>query len=198
MQTLCLIVNEPLPFALLSPFQGGAEVEVKVGGNLLSLLTEDLGLSEEAIARIQTVFWRSKPVDDIAGCVISDGGVLTLSAALPGLVGAVLRRDGYWAAMRDSITHQNDGSAQHTGRGIITIKLFNFMLSEVGPLLLKRGIRLGAAELTAILNDSSFIDQLVGARLAGREIAIDKLGGLLFGEEKIMLCIETVSVIGTD
>ena len=190
MQTLHLTFRQPLPTALLRPFQKGAQVEVRVGGDLLSLLTDDLSLTEEGIAKIQTIFWQSKPVDDIAGCVVRDGGVLALSAALPGLVGAVLRRDGFWSAMRYSITHRDEGAASTASRGVITIKLFNFMLTEVGPLLLKHGIRLDVADLAGLLNDSSVRQQLAAVRLADREVAVAELGGLLGGEQTILLSVD--------
>jgi hypothetical protein len=195
---LLLTFREPLPSGLLRPFQRGAQVEVKVGGDLLSLLTEDLCLTEEGIAKIQTIFWQSKPVDDIAGCVVRDGGVLALSAALPGLVGAVLRRDGFWSAMRDSITHQDEGAVQTTSRGVITIKLFNFMLSEVGPLLFKRGIRLDVAGLASLLNDPSVRQKIEEVRLANQEVAVDTLGGMLAGEQMILLCVNSLERADTE
>ena len=198
MQTLRLKIREPLPPAILRPFQRGAQVEVEVGGDLLSLLTDDLCLTEEGIAKIQTIFWQSKPVDDIEGCVVRAGGVLALSAALPGLVGAVLRRDGFWSALRDSITHQDEGAGQTTSRGIITIKLFNFMLDEVGPLLLKRGIRLDVADLAALLNDQSVRQQLAGAYVAEQEVVVDQLGGMLGAEQTLMLCVDTLESAGAD
>ena len=190
MQTLHLVVKDPLPSPLLRPFQKGAKVEVETGINLRSLLLDDLCLTEEGIAKIQTIFWQSKPVDDIDGCVVRDGGVLALSAALPGLVGAVLRRDGAWAAMRDSITHQDEGTAQTSARGVITVKLFNFMLTEVGPLLLKRGIRLDAADLAALLNDSLVRQQLAEVRLADQEVEVGQLGKLIGGEQTVLLHVD--------
>ena len=198
MQTLHLTFRAPLPSALLRPFQKGAQVEVKVGGDLLSLLTEDLCLTEEGIAKIQTIFWQSKPVDDIAGCIVRDGGVLALSAALPGLVGAILRRDGAWSAMRDSITHQDEGYVQTSSRGVITIKLFNFMLAEVGPLLLKRGIRLDVTGLAALLNDPLVRQKLEEVRLANQEVAVDTLGGMLAGEQMILLCVNSLDRADTE
>ena len=190
MQTFHLVVKDPLPSPLLRPFQKGAKVEVETGINLRSLLLDDLCLTEEGIAKIQTIFWQSKPVDDIDGCVVRDGGVLALSAALPGLVGAVLRRDGAWAAMRDSITHQDEGTAQTSARGVITVKLFNFMLTEVGPLLLKRGIRLDAADLSALLNDSSVRQQLAEVRLADQEVEVGQLEKLIGGEQTVLLQVD--------
>lgn len=138
MQTLHLTVKSPLPKALLRPFQKGVGIEVKVGDDLLQLLTEDLCLSDEGIAKIQTIFWQGKPVDDISACTVRHGGVLALSAALPGLVGACLRRDGFWSGLRDSISHEDEEEMKGISHGVITVKLFNFMLAEVGPLLLER------------------------------------------------------------
>jgi hypothetical protein len=160
---------------------------VEVGGSLLSLLTEDLCLTDSGIEKIQTIFWQSKPVDDIEGCVVRDGGVLALSAALPGLVGAVLRRDGAWSALRDSITYQHEDAEQTVTRGIITVKLFNFMLDEVGPLLLKRGIRIDVADLAALLNDPAVRRQLAGVYIADQEVSVEQLGSLLAGEQTVLL-----------
>ena len=187
MQTLHLVVKKPLPSPLLRTFQKGAKVEVEVGISLRSLLIDDLCLTEEGIAKIQTIFWQSKPVDDIDGCVVRNGGVLALSAALPGLIGAVLRRDGAWAAMRDSITHQDEGAAQNTSRGIITVKLFNFMLSEVGPLLLERGIRIDLADLAYLLNDPAARQAVEQVHLGSQEVTIEQLGQLLGAEQTILL-----------
>ena len=198
MQTLHLTFRQPLPSALLRPFQRGAQVEVRVGGDLLSLLTEDLCLTEEGIAKIQTIFWQSKPVDDIAGCVVRDGGVLALSAALPGLVGAVLRRDGFWSVLRDSITHQDEEAAQTASRGVITIKLFNFMLSEVGPLLLKRGIRLDVADLAGLLNDASVREQLTEVRLGDHEVDLDQLGGVMGSDKTVLLVVNSIDSDGIE
>ena len=194
MQTLHLVIREPMPTALLRPFQKGARIEVEVGGDLLSLLTDELCLTEAGIAKIQTIFYQSKPVDDISTCTVQDGGVLALSAALPGLVGAVLRRGGFWSAMRDSITHQDEEAEHTTSRGIITVKLFNFMLAEVGPLLLERGIRMDMVDPAALLTEPTIRQQLVQASLADRNVSVDELGRLLAGEQAVLLRVDTVGL----
>ena len=198
MQTLHIVIQEPLPTALLRPFQKGAQVEVEVGGDLLSLLTDELSLTEEGISKIQTIFYQSKPVDDISTCTVQDGGVLALSAAMPGLVGAVLRRGGFWSAMRDSITHQDETIEQTTTRGVITVKLFNFMLEEVGPILLERGIRIEVADLAALLTEKTVAQRLVKASLAETEVRIGQLGGLLGGEQTVLLQVSTLQESETE
>jgi len=94
----------PLFFSLL---QKGFMLEVKVGCSVRSLLLDQMGLSAEYIERrIQTLFVDSKPVDDLDRVAIRDGSTLALSSAMPGLLGATLRRGGYYAAMRSQITHR--------------------------------------------------------------------------------------------
>ena len=129
-----------LPPALVGLFQKGLKVEVELGTDLITLLHNDLCLSDEGIDRIQTIFWQGQPVDDLQNCLTVEGGVLALSAALPGLVGACLRRGGAWARLRSSITHSQEETHEEHRRGWITVKLFNFMLREIGPILLERGV----------------------------------------------------------
>lgn len=190
MQTLHLIVKGPLPKPLLRPFQKGVGIEVKVGDDLLHLLTEDLCLTDEGIAKIQTIFWQGKPVDDIGSCTVRHGGVLALSAALPGLVGACLRRDGFWSGLRDSISHQDEDELKGISRGIITVKLFNFMLAEVGPLLLERGILVDTVDTTAIMVDQTVSRSLVKAIEGQAAIEHDSVEGLIDLEKTTLLRVE--------
>jgi hypothetical protein len=100
--------------------------------------------------------------------------------------------------MRDSITHQDEGYVQTSSRGVITIKLFNFMLAEVGPLLLKRGIRLDVTGLASLLNDPSVRHKMEEVRLANQEVAVDTLGGMLAGEQMILLCVNSLDRADTE
>lgn len=193
MQTLHLTVKSPLPKALLRPFQKGVGIEVKVGDDLLQLLTEDLCLSNEGIAKIQTIFWQGKPVDDIAACKVRHGGVLALSAALPGLVGACLRRDGFWSGLRDSISHEDEEEIKGISHGVITVKLFNFMLAEVGPLLLERGVLVDTADANAIIADQEVGRGLVKAIEGQDTIEHEGLKGLIDLENTTLVRVEIQS-----
>ena len=118
------------------------------------LLHDSFGLTDEYIeARIQTVFLDGKPVDDIDTALIRDGSTLALAPAMPGLMGAMLRRGGYYAPMRSGITHRGDAAPQGIGQGRITVKLFGMALRELGPQLLERGIEVDAGDLAQIIRE---------------------------------------------
>lgn len=54
--------------------------------------------------RIQTLLLNGLAVDNLDTAVLRSGARLALSAAMPGVAGATLRRDGHYAPMRKSIT----------------------------------------------------------------------------------------------
>lgn len=117
-----------------------------------SFLTEDLGVDPAyAKERITTVFLDGQVVDDLARAPLRDRSLLALSAAMPGIVGATLRRGGYYAAMRAAITRTAEREPQHEQGGhVVRVKLFNLLIAELGPVLLAHGILVGAAERAAI------------------------------------------------
>jgi hypothetical protein len=104
-------------------------------------------------ARIQGIFLNGKPADDIETALIRDGARLTLSGAMPGLVGIALRRRGPLAVFRHSITHRETGDYSYTGKGIIQLKLLNLLMKEMGPELLRKGIYINASELAGYLGN---------------------------------------------
>jgi hypothetical protein len=102
-------------------------------------------------ARVTTIFLDSKPVDDVTTATVRDGATIALSGAMPGLVGATMRRGGYYAAMRGTISHA-DSATESGGRiGTVRIKLFNLLLPELGPTLLRRGVLIAAPSLADFL-----------------------------------------------
>lgn len=120
--------------------------------SLAGFLVEDLGLARDYVRnRITTVFLDGEVVDDLEAATLRDGSRLALSAAMPGLVGATLRRGGPYAAMRAEITRaraqRQDAAA---GGAVIQVKLFNMLIAEVGPVLLERGVLLERAVLAAL------------------------------------------------
>ncbi len=121
--------------------QSGFIVRCRVGVSIKALLCEQFGLTPEyVVERISTIFLDGKPVDDIESAIIKDGSRLALSAAMPGLVGATMRREGVYASLRSSITYEEKHSNYQSKEGTVTIKLFNLLMEELGPIFLKRGI----------------------------------------------------------
>ena len=131
--------------------QQGVRARRRVGRPLGAFLREELGAGPETIGRIQSIFLDGRPVDDIAAAVVRDGSTLALSAALPGLVGATLRRGGTYASFRSGITHQGQGGACAPGTGWVTVKLFNLIMDELGPGLLRGGVLVRASDLAGLL-----------------------------------------------
>lgn len=122
---------------------------------LLGFLTAQLGIDDAYVrTRIETIFLDGMVVDDLETSVVHDGSTVTLSAAMPGLVGATLRRGGYYRAMRSGIswsTLAGPDTAAAAGPGLVRVKLFNLVLRELGPQLLGRGVLLDPGPATEAL-----------------------------------------------
>lgn len=144
----------------LRPFfpllQQGFAVRAQVGCSIRELLCSQFGIDPDYLKqRITTIFLNSKAIDDPDTSRVGNGATLALSAAMPGLVGATMRRGGYYAAMRGALTHHEtfvDAGEQY---GRIRIKLFNLLMAELGPGFLRMGIILPSDELTAFLAEQS-------------------------------------------
>ena len=133
-------------------YSKGVVIRASLACTLKELLCEQVGVAPEYLEkRIQTVFLDGQPVDDVDQATVSNGATIALSAAMPGLVGAVLRKGGTFAGLRKSITYCSDTNGQVTCSGSVTVKLFNMTTREVGPLLMSHGIIIKGDELLDII-----------------------------------------------
>jgi hypothetical protein len=128
-------------FALL---RKGFCLETTLPGDLETLLRDRLSIPAEYLAqRVQTVFLDGRAVDDMARVQATDGSVVALSAAMPGLVGATLRKGGQLNVLRRSISSRDGtGDGREAAPGWVTVKLFNLVCDELGRDVLHRGILL--------------------------------------------------------
>jgi hypothetical protein len=134
--------------------QKGVTVPAMAGCTLRSLLSDQFAIPGDYVTeRITTVFIDNRPVDDLDRTIVQDGSRVTLSAAMPGLVGATMRRGGFYAALRQGISHVSESRAAAGACGTVRVKLFNLLLAELGPLVLARGLILEPVELTALLKE---------------------------------------------
>jgi len=133
---------KPDRMSLFSPLLGqGFTLKIRTGISVRDLLCRQIGVSDDYLdQRIQTIFLDGKVVDNVDTAVIRQGSALALSAALPGLAGATLRRGGAYAAMRSQISHKNNTVDDSAENGTVTLKLFNLVALELGPMFLKQGI----------------------------------------------------------
>jgi len=140
-------------------------------------LCDICGLSaSQVLTRIQTIFLNGMPVDNLETAVVRDGDTLALSAAMPGLVGATMRSGGVLACFRGTITHQGNATNASPG-GILSIKLFNLLIKELGPMFLGQGVLVSGENIKTMLALLS-IDDLqtcTGATLNQRVVDPAKL-----------------------
>lgn len=181
--------------------QAGVKVDAQAGKSVKATFIEEFGLNSKHINQIQTVFLDGKAVDDLDASVIRDGSVLALSSAMPGLVGATLRRGSYYAAMRSQITavDTQDKDAVASQPGIITLKLFNLVLRELAPIFLKRGIWVEKAALHHFLaaHAGDIAKNCKEAYLDGHRIAPETVPEINWLEVDDLICVR-VQTKGSD
>src|SRR4030042_280183 len=143
------LVAEPKLFEkFLQLLQKGVKVTAQVGSTVRSFLSDDLGVSPADVdKRIQTLFLNGKAIDNPDAAFLKEGSTLALSAAMPGLLGATLRKGSYYARMRNEISYQEQSQAITVHEGFVLLKLFNLLSPEIGPAILAGGVWLKGEEL---------------------------------------------------
>lgn len=190
---LCLVATADMISRFFPLLQRGVMVRVRVGCSVRKFLSDEIGVSPEALERIQSIFLDGGPVDDLDSAMIRDGSSLALSAAMPGLVGATMRRGGAYSSFRSTITHRETGAPCASGSGFVQVKLFNLMTGELGPGLLAKGIFVTSSEFRDFLagQDADFWLGCRDAFLDGRPVEAGALkdGSWLSGHDRIFLSI---------
>ncbi len=153
-KSLSLTLKPDLLYLFSPLLQQGVIIKTEVGCSIKDLLSRDLGITAEYMeSRIQTVFLDGKAVDDLDSAIIHDGSALALSGALPGLVGATLRRKGTYASLRQAITLSEEKATVPQKEGRVVVKLFNLLVPELGLLLLAQGFWINGEELEQFLGE---------------------------------------------
>jgi hypothetical protein len=183
MTTKISFVLKPDHLAAFAPLlQQGVQVEAQVGCDIQSLLCDQFQFLPDYLAdRINTIFLNGKPVDDVGLALVADGDTLALSASMPGLVGATFRKGGCLASFRGSISYRKGETETAACQdGTITLKLFNLLIPEMGPLFLERGVWISGHALHACLDGYAGDLKTIVVRLEydGRPIDPAKMGDL--------------------
>lgn len=148
-------------------FQRGVVVAIAGPRSVADFLVVDLAIEPDYVRRtIATVFVDSMVVDDLDRTMLRPGSTLTLSAAMPGLVGATLRRSSYYSAMRAEVSwHEGcGGDRDDESAATIRVKLFNLIIPGVGPSILRRGIMLAHDEAARILGPDPDLERIAPDR----------------------------------
>ena len=185
---LSLTISENMLPKFFNLLQSGFAVKAQTGVSVKAFLCDQIGLPEAYVdERIQTLFLDSKPVDDATVVRIHDGSRLALSAAMPGVAGALFRKGGRYGAMRDSISLKSpsDGSAEVSGR--VMVKLFNLVLRELGPVFLAKGVWLDGMAVQDFFSHlpESWSANILKVDLNGEEIKAGELLNQAWSEKHI-------------
>ena len=177
----------PMFFQLL---QKGFMIKAHLGCSIKSLLCQQLDLSPEYLKkRVQTIFLDGKPVDDVDSTIVNEGSTLALSAAMPGLVGAIFRRGSRYAHMRSQISRGERIKSSSVKEAMVSLKLFNILLRELGPAFLNRGIWVKGKDLEDLFKRQS-TDFWAGCKVAkvdGEKVDLHKLSEIEWTDEEVYL-----------
>jgi hypothetical protein len=189
---LTLLVRPELVPAFNELLQSGVVVGAPIGSTIQTFLCETLGLKPQYVEeRIQTIFLNGKAVDDPASAVINDHATIALSAAMPGLLGATLRKGGFYAKMRGEISHAGQEKVSpHEGR--VVLKLFNLLPAEIGSLILEKGVWVDGKILKAFFEKrlSLFLEGCRETRLHGRSVDVGRLAEQQWPDGHVFLKVQ--------
>ena len=191
--TLNITVEEDRVSAFFPLLAQGFTVKTKIGYSVHEFLCNQLGLSSDYIEhRLQTIFLNGKAVDNVKAAVIRQGSTLALSAAMPGLAGATLRRGGAYASMRHKITHEKNTKNQIVKDGSIVLKLFNLVARDIGPMFLIQGIWISGKNLQGFFRKvpDHFWTRCLSAEINGMHSEVEKLAHIDWKQKLVLLKLE--------
>jgi hypothetical protein len=170
--------------------QSGIEIRSESGTSLGRFLNSLPGFSADYLAEVvQTIFLNGTAIDDLTTPLTGDRAVLALSAAMPGLAGAIFRKNSFHAALRTVTGAKTRDASQ--GAVIVTLKLFNSIARERGEDLLRQGVCLKARILADFLERRPELRQGIRAvRLDGQNLEPADLSRILAERPCIHLFIE--------
>lgn len=134
----------------------GVLIKAEVGVTIRDVLCRQLGIPHDYLDnRINTIFLDGSAVDDVDTAVVRDRCTLALSASMPGLVGATMRKGGAFASLRNGITHREPGADSPPALGFFKLRLYNMVCDEQGARLLASGVWVDVDALAAFLEGSA-------------------------------------------
>lgn len=190
LQHVRLEIDARLISGFLKMIEQGFKLKVKTGLTIRELLCGQFGVSGEYFDnRIQTIFLDGKAVDNVDAAGIEDNSRLALSAAMPGLVGATFRKGGRYAPLRGTISYSKEKKSIVRGEGKITLKLFNMIAKELGPVFLRKGVIIDGNAFQNFVSDN--LEDLKAAcasiHLNNAKISVTRLKELKWADREVFL-----------
>ncbi len=172
--------------------QSGVEIKGSEGETMAIFLDRLPGFTPDYISDVvQTIFLNGTAVDDLTTPLKGENPVLALSAAMPGLAGAIFRRNSYHAGLRtqpDREVSKEIGNKPLT----VTLKLFNSIALERGPGLLQTGVTITTRKFIDFLaRRNTLLEKIKKVSLADTIVNKKNLLALLADIKMINLKIST-------
>jgi len=170
--------------------QSGIELESKMGVPMGVFLNSLPDFDMEYLSdRVQTIFLDGNALDDLETRFTSTHHTIALSAAMPGLAGAIFRRNSLCAALRTQQQSTDTNNSVQTDIRI-RLKLFNAIAQEKGRTLLNQGgIFLGKILFDFFDLRPSLLSAVTSLTVDNIQITPDTFLDLLRQDEEYLLSI---------
>lgn len=190
-----LVLPESMPF-FTTLFQSGVEIETNAQTPLGEFLGNCPGFTHQYLANtVQTIFLNGTAVDNLQIPLTGEHPVVALSAAMPGLAGAIFRKSGAHATLRTVHTDHEEKTIKK-GPLTVTLKLFNQIAREKGILLLNLGVIISANVLTRFLDKRpEFMNMVKGATFDGQNITSNEITEKIHGVTLIRLRVSDINPV---
>ena len=173
--------------------QKGFFIKARVGCSINGLFCGQMGISPDYFEeRVQTIFMDGNPVDDSESSIVKNESCIALSGAMPGLVGAVLRKGGFYSSLRSGISYREKGNAESLDNGVVFLKIFNLLLKDLGPAFLEKGIWVEGNEMAAFFRKQpeDFRRGFRSGTVNSKEIRMDELLNMKWPDEPVFIRVK--------
>lgn len=138
----------------------------------IGLFLENLpGFSIDYLSdRVQTIFIDGDAVDNLERQFSKTKHVIALSAAMPGLAGAIFRRHSLCAALRTAAS-ATGSETEHGKQCEVQLKLFNVIAQEKGSLILQQGGEFqGHVLIEFMMSRQTLVESITSLSLDGKAL----------------------------
>jgi hypothetical protein len=193
MKQITLLVESEVLSRYTTLLQSGIYLNAPQGTTIGTLLATLPGFTEKYLSQmVQTIFLDGLPADDLQQQLFGTEAVLALSAAMPGLAGAIFRKGGIHASLRTG-TAGKLSETKSTDQPIqVRLKLFNMIAVERGTQILDDGCTIAASALRKFLTyRPPLLAGIKEITTEGRTLDPQELTSLLQSEKMITLTIRS-------
>lgn len=172
--------------------QFGILLEYHVGQAIGIFISDLPGIDIDYITdRIQTIFLDGNAVDDMETPFKATSRTLALSAAMPGLAGAIFRKNSMHAALR-TIESKNASAVRTNEKSLVCLKLFNTVAGEKGPgILAKGGVFPGSTLIDFFELRSQLKQDIIHIKVEYNEVNSEAFWPILDPSQKYHVIIES-------